>query len=116
VRLIVIRTIDLPRLVDFYRCMEIEFTEHRHGSGPMHFATDLCGVVFEIYPTKKPENVDRATRLGFSVRGLQTAVDSLRSLGAAIVEEPTHSEWGFRAVVQDPDERSVELYAYVFST
>lgn len=110
-KLIVIRTTDLARMVAFYRCMGIEFLEHRHGTGPMHFAADLCGVVFEIYPTLKPENVDRTNRLGFSVGELQTIVDSLRNFGAAVIEEPTKSEWGIRAVVKDPDGRSVELYA-----
>lgn len=114
--LLVIRTTDLPRLVAFYRCMEIEFTEHRHGTGPMHFAAEHCGVVFEIYLAKKQEDVDRTTRLGFSVRELHTVVDSLRSLGAMVIEEPTQSEWGIRAVVKDPDGRSVELYAYDPST
>lgn len=109
--LLVIRTTDLPRLVAFYRSMEIEFTEHRHGTGPMHFAAELSGVVFEIYPAKTQEDVDRTTRLGFSVRELHTVVDSLQSLGAAVIKEPMQSEWGVRAVVQDPDGRFVELYA-----
>ncbi len=91
--------------------MEIEFNEHRHGTGPMHFAADLFGVVFEIYPAKTQDDVDRTTRLGFSVHKLQAVVDSLQSLGTSVIEEPVQSEWGFRAVVKDPDGRSVELYA-----
>lgn len=110
-KLIVIRTTDVPRLVAFYRCLGIEFTEHRHGAGPMHFASDLCGIVFEIYPTKKLENVDRSTRLGFSVSDIRTAIISTRELGSTTVEELLESPWELRAVVRNPDGRSVEFYS-----
>ncbi|MFN8709923.1 MAG: hypothetical protein ACK526_19480 [Planctomyces sp.] len=65
-KLIVIRTTDVPRLVAFYGCMEIEFIEHRHGTGPMHFAADLIGVLFEIYPARKQEGAYFITGTGSS--------------------------------------------------
>ena len=70
-KLIVIRTGDVQRLVKFYRSLGMTFTEEQHGSGPRHFAAELGGVVFEIYPVKANQAADVATRLGFSVPDLQ---------------------------------------------
>ena len=110
-KLVVIRSTDIQRAVTFYRSLGIEFKEEQHGSGLRHFAADLRGIVFEIYPAKRPEDIDRTTRLGFSLPDIRTAINSIRELGATIAEEPTESEWGLHAVVRDPDGRSVELYA-----
>ena len=102
---------NIDQLVEFYRCMGIQFNKEQHQSGPLYFATDLDGVVFEIYPAKALEDVDRKTRLGFFVTDLQAAMNSLRILRATIVEEPSESPWGMRAIVRDPNGRAVELYA-----
>ena len=108
-KLIVIRSTDIDRVATFYRFFGMDFQVEQHGSGPRHFAVELGGTVFEIYPAKKPEDVDRTTRLGFSVRDLHSTMASIRELGATIVDEPSETEWGQRAVVRDPDGRSVEL-------
>ena len=110
-KLVVIRSTDINGTMAFYRSLGIEFKEDQHGGGPRHFAADLGGIVFEIYPAKNPEDVDQTTRLGISLPDLHTVIISIRGLGATIVEEPKESEWGLRAVVRDPDGRSVELYA-----
>ncbi|WP_397570345.1 VOC family protein [Schlesneria sp. T3-172] len=110
-KLIVIRSSDVLRCAAFYRQLGLEFTEHRHGGGPLHFAAVLAGVVFEIYPTKKSDDVDRTTRLGFVVPDIHTSILALRSSDVKIVEVLEQTEWGQRAVVRDPDGRSVELYA-----
>ena len=109
-KLLVIRTGDIDRTVEFYGYIGIQFKEERHGDGPRHFAVDLNGIVFEIYPAKKPEDVDRTTRLGFSVADLPTTLNSLRMHGATIVEELIQSPWGLRAVVRDPDGRAIDIY------
>ena len=98
-KLVVIRSTDIEMAARFYRCLGIEFQEKQHGTGPRHFAADLGGMVFEIYPTKKPEDVDRTTRLGFTVYDLHSTITSIRGLGSTIVNEPNESEWGLRAVV-----------------
>jgi len=110
-KLVIIRSMDINMMVTFYRSLGMEFNEDRHGSGPRHFAVDLGGIVFEIYPARKPEDVDRTTRLGFSVADIHSSIISIRELGATIVEEAKQSKWGLRAVVRDPDGRGVELYA-----
>ncbi len=111
-RLLVIRTTDIELVLGFYESLGLEFIEHCHGTGPMHFPTELSGLVFEIYPTKKQENVDRMTRLGFALPDLPSVVDRLRSNAIPIIEEPTPSDWGMRAIIHDPDGRVVELYSF----
>ncbi|WP_373651672.1 VOC family protein [Schlesneria sp. DSM 10557] len=110
-KLIVIRSMDVFRCAAFYRQFGIEFSEHRHGTGPLHFAAELAGVVFEIYLTRKVEDVDRTTRLGFVIPDIHTSIPTLHSNGVEFVEELEQTEWGQRVVVRDPDGRSVELYA-----
>lgn len=108
--LIVIRSSTVSRVVEFYRCLGIDFTEERHETGPLHFAACLGGLVFEVYPAKNPTDVDRRTRLGFSTSDLSGAMNRLRTLDAEVLQQPSHSTWGVRAVVRDPDGRTVELY------
>lgn len=110
-RLVVIRTTEVGRLADFYRCVGVQFAEEQHGGGPRHFAAQLSDVVVEIYPANTPEDVDRTTRLGFSISDIHGAIRALETFGAEIVVQPKQTEWGLRAVVKDPDGRAVELYA-----
>jgi len=110
-RLVVIRTLEVERLAAFYRCVGIQFAEEQHGTGSRHLAAELSDAVVEIYPAKMLEDVDRTTRLGFSVSDVHAAIKALETFGAEIVVQPKQTEWGLRAVVKDPDGRTVELYA-----
>ena len=110
-RLVVIRTMDVERLAAFYGSFGIKFTEEQHGSGPRHFAAQLSDVVVEIYAANAPDDVDRTTRLGFSVSDVHSAIKVLEAVGAEIVVQPKQTQWGLRAVAKDPDGRAVELYA-----
>jgi lactoylglutathione lyase len=89
----------------------IQFVEEQHGAGPRHLAAEVSGVVIEIYPAKTREDVDRTTRLGFSIPDLQGSIKALEGVGAEIGVGPRQTQWGLRAVVKDPDGRSIELYA-----
>jgi predicted enzyme related to lactoylglutathione lyase len=46
---------------------------------------------------------------GFRIESLDVVLASLQALGTKIVQSPTDSSWGLRAVVLDPDGRAVEL-------
>lgn len=107
--LIVIRSLEPERTVAFYRRLGIEFQQEQHGQGPLHFAAEMAGLVFEVYPAQSFADVDSTTRLGFAVEDIDNAVNSLRSAGVTIIQEPQKSKWGIRAVVRDPDGRAVEL-------
>lgn len=107
--LVVLRSLEPKLMVEFYALLDIPLHEERHGTGPVHWAADLDGLVLEIYPTKTEDEVDRTTRLGFEIENVAAVLPSLRSSGVKIVSEPKPSQWGLRAVIRDPDGRSVEL-------
>ncbi len=72
--------------------------------------------VFEIYPVASPEESTVATRLGFSVPSLTSALECLRGLNATVLAEPSETPFGRRAVVEDFEGHKVELYEKVTST
>ena len=106
IKLVVIRSADIEATVAFYQSLGFTFTDEQHGNGPRHFAVEINGLVFEIYPTRKAEDVDRTTRLGFSLPDLYAAIHALRTQHAIVVEEPEPTAWGPRTVVRDPDGRA----------
>lgn len=108
--LVVIRTEKMDALAQFYQKLGIEFDEQRHGAGPNHFCADVEGTTFEIYPAKKPEDVDKKTRLGFSIKNLKEKFEVFKIDPQYLVVDLQESEWGLRAIVSDPDGRAVELY------
>ena len=111
--LLVLYTADLQISLAFYKALGLQFVEEQHGSGPIHYACEQDGFVIEIYPGKAGNPVDRkqagAVMLGFHVADLNSTLETLKALGTVIVTEPKQSDWGLRAVVQDPDGRSVDL-------
>ncbi len=107
--LLVLRSGDIHRAVEFYRTMGMHFDLHSHGTGPEHYASDVAGFVFEIYPKKNEKDDTQRTRIGFSVHDVDSLVEMLRESNATVVTEPTNTEWGRRAVVKDFDGHIVEL-------
>ena len=109
VNLLVIRSSDMQRAVEFYQAIGLRFALHRHGTGPEHYASEESGFVFEIYPRKDTKNDTSRTRIGFRVENVDAIVNVLRNLQTTIVTEPADTECGRRAVVKDFDGHSVEL-------
>ena len=107
--LLVIRSDDIHRAVEFYRTMGMLFDLHAHGTGPEHYASEVAGFVFEIYPKKNEKDDTTRTRIGFNVDDVDSLVEMLRGSNATVVTEPTDTEWGRRAVVKDLDGHIVEL-------
>jgi lactoylglutathione lyase len=107
--LVVIRVPDLERSAAFYRLLGMTFTSHRHGAGPEHYACEMGGTVFEIYPRRDDTDSTAATRIGFRVRDLDNCLERLAKSGTTIVSPPKDSPWGRRGVVVDPDGHRVEL-------
>ncbi len=104
--LVVLRSSDLERAAAFYERLGLQFTKHRHGNGPEHYAAELGDIVFELYPLLPDGPPTLGTRIGFRVTSLDPI---LSGLGDAIVAPAKESEWGRRAVVVDPDGHRVEL-------
>ena len=110
-KLLVIKTLRMQELRRFYETLGCEFVEEQHGRGPLHLAAEIGEAVFEIYPLpNKTSPVDTTTRLGFDVTDLDGVVDKLKTEHSEIVTAAKETAWGKRAVVRDPDGRSVELY------
>ncbi len=110
INLLVIKANQPDALVAFYEQIGFQFKQHRHGNGPLHFAAEQPGFVFEIYPLPKGITTpDNTTRLGFTVPNLDTTLDRLKMHGSKVNKEPTVTEWGYQAVVEDPDGRKIEL-------
>jgi len=103
--LLVLRTPKLDDMRMFYSALGARFQSEQHGNGPQHYAATLSdGLVLELYPAPDEVSADSGLRLGLKVEDI---ADTLRSLGQNIM--PRQTEWGLRALVHDPDGRTVEL-------
>jgi lactoylglutathione lyase len=50
---LVLRTPDVERTKEFFSKLGLTFVQEKHGDGPLHYACEYNGEVFEIYPTEK---------------------------------------------------------------
>jgi len=108
--LIVIKTNQLTALAAFYTKLGITFHYHRHGNGPYHYASIEMHPVLEIYPLPKGISTpDTTTRLEFKVKQLDELIKAQQNDGTVIVSLPAKTEWGYTAIVQDPDGRKIAL-------
>jgi predicted enzyme related to lactoylglutathione lyase len=103
--LLVIRSQEPSRTVEFYELLGLRFQEEQHGKGPVHWAAEVDGVVMEIYPAHSPDEVDGAARLGFEVDEVESVLALLRDQGGEVVSDLKQTPWGLRAVVKDPNGR-----------
>ncbi len=106
--LLVIKTNQLETTRQFYQSIGIQFQKHQHGAGPLHYAAEIGPFVFEIYPlSTRQAHLDSSTRLGFEVPQLDKLIAKLPK--DIVLKFPYQTEWGYQAIVQDPDSRKVEL-------
>ena len=111
--LIVLRCVDLDASRTFYTYLGLSFETEQHGDGPVHYSYQQGELVLELYPGKPNSVLARtqagASMHGFRVESLDVILTSLQTLGTKIVHPPSDSPWGRRAVVLDPDGRTIEL-------
>ena len=111
IRLIVIRTADMQRLVAFYELLGLNWEYHRHGESPFHYSTEVNETVLEIYPLAKEQvGADKNLRLGFGIERFEETMMLLKEKGVRFFSEPREADFGFSAIVIDPDGRKIELY------
>jgi lactoylglutathione lyase len=111
IRLLVLRTGDTTKLADFYSLLGLAFSYHSHGNLPFHYSTMVGSTVLEIYPlTKSQAAADENLRLGFGIDNFDVVVEKLKERNVTFLTEPVQTDFGFMAVVEDPDNRKVELY------
>lgn len=109
--LLVLKTRQVAALRKMYGAIGIPLVEERHGKGPVHCAGRIGDLTFEIYPLPEDDTaVDSATRLGFVVESLFEVIKALEVLATPVIARPSGTERGLRAIVRDPDGRTVELH------
>ncbi len=107
-KLIVIRTGDMPKLIEFYSILGLVFEYHKHGNSQYHYSAKAGETVIEIYPLAKGQpSADKNLRLGFTIDNFD--VVAVR-LNGTIISLPVETEWGYMAILQDPDGCKVEIY------
>jgi predicted enzyme related to lactoylglutathione lyase len=107
--LTVIRCEDIDASAKFYRIIGLEFEQHRHGTGPEHYAASDGNWTFELYPASPKFPASSSARIGFAVESCDVVADQLREAGFSLEAAPADSPWGRRAVAQDPDGHRVEI-------
>ncbi len=106
---VMIRASDVATSVAFYENFGLQFKEHQHGTGPTHFCADLGAWAFEIYPAADDIATQNVVRIGFAISNLDETIVRLEAMGHRILVPPAQTQWGYRAVVVDPDDNRVEL-------
>jgi hypothetical protein len=104
--LIVLRTTRMESLRVFYDAIGLTFVEEQHGTGPIHYACELDGVVIELYPTVLTET--DSTMLGFNVESLDIVLANLQAAGL-LPDLPADTAEKGEYTFQDPDGRRVQL-------
>ena len=108
--LIVLRADDVPALVRFYTALGMQFEAHQHGKGAPHWAWEAAdGTVFEIYPKRNAADSTQSVRLGFAVPNIEQTLAGLNGHSYTVISAPKLSQWGKRAVVDDPEGHRIEL-------
>jgi lactoylglutathione lyase len=108
--LLVLKSHRVDALVPFYTALGVTFAEERHGDGPLHFTCRIGDTTLELYPLPADAGpADATTRLGVIVPNLRATLERLSALGVN-VGTLRETPWGLRALVRDPDGRTIELY------
>ncbi|MBA3870097.1 MAG: VOC family protein [Anaerolineae bacterium] len=111
--LIVLRTVTLEPMLTFYQALGLTFVQEQHGTGAIHYSTQLGDVTMEIFPSEVGQTLDRkmggATMIGIKVESVDAAIETLNSIDIKPLSPAKDSAWGRRATVLDPDGRLIEL-------
>jgi lactoylglutathione lyase len=111
IRLLVIRTSAMERLSDFYALLGMTFEYHKHGKSPYHYSAPIGNTILEIYPLAKNQTeADKELRVGFALDNFENTITILKERAVEFVSEPMQTDYGFMAIIKDPDGRTVELY------
>lgn len=113
ISLIVLRTATIESMLAFYRALGLSFVQEQHGSGPIHYSTQVGEITLEIYPAAAGQAPDRkaggAIMVGIQVESVDNRITALERIGFKALSAPKDSAWGRRATILDPDGRLVEL-------
>lgn len=111
IRLLVLRTKDTKKLSEFYSLFGLRFDYHKHENSPFHYSATIGKTVLEIYPLANNQiEADKNLRLGFGIDDFDRTIQKLIELEVEFSLSPTQTEYGFMAIITDPDGRKIELY------
>ena len=104
----------LREVVAFYRGIGVPLEAEDHGDGATHYACEVGSTHFAVFEAALGQALAHGSGgsmfFGLSVVSARDAVDAAKAQGGAVVESPTEYPWGTRALVLDPDGRTVELF------
>ncbi len=103
--LIVLKTEYKERLKEFYEILGLQFTQEKHGDGPVHYSCEFDGLVLEIYPGKS----SKSPMLGFNVDSIDAIVSAFEQKGVQVKKLVSQDSYAKKAAVYDPDGRTVFL-------
>lgn len=112
---IVLWTARTREVVAFYAALGFPLAAEGHDDGPVHWACEVGAVHFAIYEQDEgdsppPEYQSAgASVMGFEVDDLDAVYRAAKTVGARVLIRPEEVPWGRRAVILDPDGRTVEL-------
>ena len=79
--LVVVRCRDLEQSRRFYQAIGLILTAEQHGTGPLHYSSQLGATVLELYPASDaPSNV----RLGVCVTDVRATLESIHAVGGRV--------------------------------
>lgn len=106
--LLVIRVSDLERSRQWYEELGLSLVREQHGNGPIHYAAEQDGFVFELYPASERSPACTSMRLGFSITNVREAAAAKDAAGH-VVTQPAVNDGMTRALLIDPDGIKVEI-------
>jgi predicted enzyme related to lactoylglutathione lyase len=112
---VIVFAADAEKTRAFYDAIGIDLQPEQHEDEAIQFAADLDGCHFAVFPAAHAGSAPSAcaageTMPGFLVPAVDKAVETIRALGAPVLQEPDDYPWGRRALVEGPDGRRVELF------
>lgn len=111
IRLLVLRTKEIETLSNFYSLLGLNFEYHQHGKSPFHYSASIGQTILEIYPlTKGQIEADSSLRIGFGIDQFDKIIEQLKKAEVLFIAEPLQTEFGYMAVIADPDGRKIELH------
>lgn len=110
-KLIVIKTENIHKTVEFYKMLNLSFDYHKHNNSPYHYTTTIDKTILEIYPLpKNKEYINNNLRLGFQIKNFNKTIKKLKENNINFLLKPQKTEFGYLAIVKDYDNNKIELY------
>lgn len=109
--LIVLRTKHIQKVIAWYGLLGVEIEKEKHENTRSTYVANLDGLLLEFLPLSEEMNAPEPNvRLGFVVDDLDKTLADLKANATVVINPPQSTSRGYRAVVRDPDGRSIEIY------